>query len=225
MRVRSSRAELFVSGPEIRRKMLQLIGGARHSILINSYLVTKSAFTTQIIEALKLKQAQGVRVQVITDSSSRFVAAPAAFDELTKAGIPWAEFHPIHLATVGNLPRLLERDHRKVWIIDGRTVFLGGANLTSESLGDPGANGNLDLMVAFDSPEDLLGKLKPHEDGVVLTIGQHGATFLPQVWEQLPDKAAFLDHLSQKAGCDPSAWRGKDTSVAIYRVEAFQEPD
>ena len=79
--------------------------------------------------------------------------------------------------------------------------------------------------LAFDSPEDLLGKLKPHEDGVVLTIGQHGATFLPQVWEQLPDKAAFLDHLSQKAGCDPSAWRGKDTSVAIYRVEAFQEPD
>ena len=79
--------------------------------------------------------------------------------------------------------------------------------------------------LAFDSPEDLLGKLKPHEDGVVLTIGQHGATFLPQVWEQLPDKVTFLDHLSQKAGCDPSAWRGKDTSVAIYRVEAFQEPD
>ena len=153
VRVRSGRAELFVSGPEIRSKMLQLIGGARHSLLINSYLVTKSEFTTQIIAALKLKQAQGVRVQVTADSSSRFVAAPAAFDELTKAGIPWAEFHPIRLATVGNLPRLLERDHRKVWIIDGRTVFLGGANLTSESLGDPGANGNLDLMVAFDSPE------------------------------------------------------------------------
>ena len=60
---------------------------------------------------------------------------------------------------------------------------------------------------------------------MVLTIGQHGATFLPQVWEQLPDKVTFLDHLSQKAGCDPSAWRGKVTSVAIYRVEAFQEPD
>lgn len=153
VRVGSGRAELFVSGPEIRHKMLQLIGGARHSILIDSYLVTKSAFTTQIIEALKQKQAQGVRVQVIADSSSRFVAAPAAFDELAEAGIPWVEFHPIRLASVGNLPRLLERDHRKVWIIDGRTVFLGGANLTSESLGDPGANGNLDLMVSFDSPE------------------------------------------------------------------------
>ena len=153
VRVRSDRAELFVSGAEIRRKMLQLIKGARHSILINSYLVTESEFTTQILSALKRKQAQGVRVHVITDSSSRFVVAPAAFDELTAAGIPWVEFHPIRLATAPNLPRLLERDHRKVWIIDGRTVFLGGANLTYESLGDPGANANLDLMVAFDSPE------------------------------------------------------------------------
>jgi len=79
--------------------------------------------------------------------------------------------------------------------------------------------------LAFDSPDDLLAKLKPREDGVVLKIGQYGATFLPQVWDQLPDKETFLNHLSQKAGCDPSAWRGKDTSVSIYHVEAFKESD
>jgi AmmeMemoRadiSam system protein A len=78
--------------------------------------------------------------------------------------------------------------------------------------------------LAFASPDDLLARLQPHRDGVVLQIGGRRATFLPQVWEQLPDKAEFLSHLAAKAGCPPSAWRGKDVSVSLYRAEAFQEP-
>jgi hypothetical protein len=77
----------------------------------------------------------------------------------------------------------------------------------------------------FASPEELLSKLKPYEDGVLLKIGSHGATFLPQVWAQIPEKADFLNQLSLKAGCAPSAWRGGDTSVSIYHVESFEEPD
>jgi len=75
----------------------------------------------------------------------------------------------------------------------------------------------------FSSPADLLSKLHPNEDGVLLHIGPRTATFLPQVWAQLPDKVKFLEHLSQKAGCEPSAWRGKDVSVSIYHVECFEE--
>ena len=77
----------------------------------------------------------------------------------------------------------------------------------------------------FTSPENLLGRLKPGEDGVVLQIGPCRATFLPRVWEQIPDKVEFLNHLSQKAGCAPAAWRGKGTSVSIYHVECFEEAD
>jgi hypothetical protein len=77
--------------------------------------------------------------------------------------------------------------------------------------------------LAFDSPDDLLGKLQPHQDGVLLRIGARTATFLPQVWEQLPNKVEFLEHLSEKAGCQPAAWRGQDTSVSIYHVECFEE--
>ena len=77
----------------------------------------------------------------------------------------------------------------------------------------------------FNSPEDLLGKLQPYEDGVVLKIGSRSATFLPQVWEQIPDKVEFLNHLSEKAGCKPSAWRDKETSVFVYHVEAFKESE
>jgi MEMO1 family protein len=75
----------------------------------------------------------------------------------------------------------------------------------------------------FKSPEDLLNKLRPYEDGVVLQIGSRGATFLPQVWAQIPDKVEFLNHLSEKAGCAPSEWRGKEASVSIYHVESFEE--
>ena len=77
----------------------------------------------------------------------------------------------------------------------------------------------------FTSPEDLLDKLQPDKDGVVLKIDGRGATFLPQVWEQLPDKVEFLNHLSEKAGCAPGDWRGKDVSVSIYHVEAFKESE
>ena len=77
--------------------------------------------------------------------------------------------------------------------------------------------------LSFTSPEDLLKKLRPHEDGVLLRMGYQSATFLPQVWAQLPDKTEFLNHLAQKAGCSPSAWREPDTSVSIYHVESFEE--
>ncbi len=79
--------------------------------------------------------------------------------------------------------------------------------------------------LAFSNPEDLLAKLQPHRDGVVLRIGARGATFLPQVWEQLPEKTQFLSHLSAKAGCPADAWRGRDVTVSIYHVEAFQEAE
>ena len=77
----------------------------------------------------------------------------------------------------------------------------------------------------FASPEDLLRKLKRHQDGVVLRIDGRGATYLPQVWDQLPDKVDFLNHLAEKAGCPPDAWRQPGASVLIYHDEAFKESE
>ncbi|MFA5058588.1 MAG: AmmeMemoRadiSam system protein B [Opitutaceae bacterium] len=79
--------------------------------------------------------------------------------------------------------------------------------------------------LAFSSPEDLLRRLQPHRDGVVLQIGRRGATYLPQVWEQLPDKVEFLNSLAEKAGCAPAAWRQPGVSVLTYQVESFKESD
>jgi len=75
----------------------------------------------------------------------------------------------------------------------------------------------------YSDPAELPKLLRPHVDGVVLSDGMHQATFLPQVWEQLPDPAEFLSHLCQKMGTQSDLWRRRLLSVEIYQVEEFDE--
>ncbi|MEA3397481.1 MAG: AMMECR1 domain-containing protein, partial [Chloroflexota bacterium] len=77
--------------------------------------------------------------------------------------------------------------------------------------------------LVYDGPDDLLRQLRPGVDGVVLERGWHRATFLPQVWEQLPDPEEFLAHLCYKAGLSPDAWRSPTLKISTYRVEKFKE--
>ena len=81
------------------------------------------------------------------------------------------------------------------------------------------------VALPFKSPEDLLQKLQPCRDGVVLQMDGAGATYLPQVWAQIPDKVAFLNSLAQKAGRAATDWRKSGTKVFIYHVESFSESD
>jgi AmmeMemoRadiSam system protein A len=78
--------------------------------------------------------------------------------------------------------------------------------------------------LAFSDPEDLLGKLRPNVDGVILRQGYASATFLPQVWEQLPKKEDFLGHLCLKAGLPRDAWKRPRIEVSTYQVQYFEEP-
>jgi uncharacterized protein len=71
--------------------------------------------------------------------------------------------------------------------------------------------------------EDLLRKLQPSVDGVLLRDGYRRATFLPQVWDKIPDKEQFLDNLCYKMGAAPDTWRHKHLEVLTYRVEEFEE--
>jgi len=75
--------------------------------------------------------------------------------------------------------------------------------------------------LAFKSPEDLLAKLIPLEHGVILKMGARQSTFLPQVWEQLPEKVMFLEHLAMKAGAGKDDW--KRAEVLVYRAVHFSE--
>jgi len=79
------------------------------------------------------------------------------------------------------------------------------------------------VPLEYDSPEDLLEKLRPGLDGVLLRDGHQRATFLPQVWDKLPDPADFLDNLCYKMGAPSNLWRKKHLEVLIYQVEEFHE--
>lgn len=75
----------------------------------------------------------------------------------------------------------------------------------------------------YSTPDDLLNKLRPGIDGVILKHNFRRATFLPQVWEQLPDPALFLGRLCLKMGLDPTAWKDYHLDVEIYQAEKFIE--
>jgi len=79
------------------------------------------------------------------------------------------------------------------------------------------------------SPLDVTGfveaynALRPGTDGVILEVGsRHRATFLPQVWGELPQPEAFLRHLWLKAGVEPGVWHA-ETRLHTYTVAAWQE--
>jgi hypothetical protein len=75
----------------------------------------------------------------------------------------------------------------------------------------------------FESPVELLARLRPHVDGVVLRVGSRQATYLPQVWDQMSNKLRFMGALSRKAKLPAAAWQRPDARVWTYQAEAFQE--
>ena len=71
----------------------------------------------------------------------------------------------------------------------------------------------------FETEEELFEQISGK--GVILQKGFYRATFLPQVWEKVPDPELFLRHLAAKAGLPASAWQ--EASFAVYDVERFEE--
>jgi len=75
--------------------------------------------------------------------------------------------------------------------------------------------------LTYASPQDLLNKLEPGKDGIILSKGYHQSTYLPQVWDQLPDKVEFLENLAVKGGLPADGWKTAD--VKRYRAVHFHE--
>ena len=78
-------------------------------------------------------------------------------------------------------------------------------------------------LLTYTTPENLVRALRVGIDGVIIMKSGHSATFLPQVWEQLPRPDDFLDCLCRKACLPAEAWRSGDLEVFIYQVQYFAE--
>lgn len=77
-------------------------------------------------------------------------------------------------------------------------------------------------ILDYDDFNDLLNKIRPHVDGLILKHGIYQGTFLPQVWEQVPSSKEFLEHLSYKAGANPSIYDEHPT-IYFYTVDAIED--
>lgn len=76
--------------------------------------------------------------------------------------------------------------------------------------------------IEFASEQDLLIQLRPGIDGLILKHGIHQGTFLPSVWESLPEAASFLNQLKRKAGLAPDFW-SNDILIMRYTTESFSD--
>jgi AmmeMemoRadiSam system protein A len=74
----------------------------------------------------------------------------------------------------------------------------------------------------FSSEQDLVRRIRPGTDGLILEEGTRRGTFLPSVWESLPDPLSFLQQLKLKAGLPPDYWSDR-LRVYRYQTESFSQ--
>jgi len=130
--VLGNKVTLLQDGPATYTAMLAAIAGAQDHINMETYIIEDDAMGQVFAQALMTKQRQGVQVNLIYDSVGSLGTPKPFFDELTQAGVAVLEFNPVNpLASRGGAWLINNRDHRKLLIIDGRTVFLGGINISS----------------------------------------------------------------------------------------------
>ena len=78
--------------------------------------------------------------------------------------------------------------------------------------------------VPYTTLADLLTKIRPGVDGVMVERGWQRGLLLPQVWEQIPDPREFLGHVALKAGASPDIYLDPNTKVYIFQVHSFTQP-
>jgi len=84
---------------------------------------------------------------------------------------------------------------------------------------------SIPMRLDFKDVEDLYGKIRPGIDGIILKKSIYQATFLPQVWNDLPSKDEFFGNLCYKAGLPYDCLKLEGIGVEVYQVEAFSEKE
>lgn len=142
-----NRTKLLEDGPATYRAMLAAIEAAKDHIHMETYILDDDEVGQRFAAALIAQQRKGVQVHLIHDSVGTLGTPKEFFKTLTDAGVKVLEFNPINPALARKDWELNERDHRKLLIVDGRTVFLGGINISgvyssgSLSSGSSGSGG------------------------------------------------------------------------------------
>jgi cardiolipin synthase len=122
---------LLQDGPATYQAMLAAILKARDHINMETYILEDDEIGQRFAAALIDKQRQGVQVNIIHDSVGTLETPAEFFKLLTDSGIEVLEFNPVNPLEARTGWEVNQRDHRKLLIVDGRTAFLGGINISA----------------------------------------------------------------------------------------------
>lgn len=126
-----NKVTLLQDGTATYTAMFAAIAQAKDHINLESYIIEDDATGHEFATLLLAAQARGVQVNLIYDSVGGFNTPKAFFERLTQAGIAVLEFNPINPLQAKGAWLINNRDHRKLLIVDGTTVFLGGINISN----------------------------------------------------------------------------------------------
>lgn len=126
-----NQARLLVDGPATFQAMFEAIEAARHTVLLQSYIIDDSEVAQRLGALLARKRAQGVQVLMLYDSVGSIGTSEAYFEGLRAAGIVTCAFNPLNpLARMGYWD-ISHRDHRKILTVDRQVGFVGGINISA----------------------------------------------------------------------------------------------
>jgi cardiolipin synthase len=122
---------LLQDGPATYQAMFAAIAAAKDHINMEAYILDDDEVGQRFAQALTAKQAEGVQVNLLRDSAGTFSTPAAFFKQLADSGIQVLEFNPVNPLATRDSWLWNQRNHRKLLIVDGRTVFMGGINISS----------------------------------------------------------------------------------------------
>ncbi len=122
---------LLQDGPSTYQALYGAMAAATNSIDMESYIIEDDEVGQRFATELKAAQARGVVVNLIYDGVGSLGTPKAYFDDLAVHGVNTLQFNPIDPLKARTGWDVNQRDHRKLTIIDGRTAFVGGINISS----------------------------------------------------------------------------------------------
>ena len=129
--VAGNRVQLLQDGPTTYQAMFSAIAAARDHINMETYILEDDEVGQRFAAALIAKQRAGVQVNLISDGVGTLGTPRPYFDRLREAGIRVLTFNPVNPLTAKAGWDVNQRDHRKLLVVDGKTAFLGGINISS----------------------------------------------------------------------------------------------
>ena len=129
----NTKVEVLTNGDQFYEAELSAIRAAQKSVNLEAYIFQRGELTQRFIAALAERARAGVKVNVVVDSIGSFLTTRSYFRELTDAGGNVAFYNPLRWYT---LPRMNNRTHRELIIIDGEVGFIGGAGFADHWMKD-----------------------------------------------------------------------------------------